>query len=223
MPHDTHDDFAFEHAPGLPARLPKGEHMLWQGKPDAWQLAVDSLLLRWVIGYFAFLIIWRVGSAFADHSVGVAFGSAVPLLIMGAVAGGILYGFSWVQARATVYTVTTERVLLRVGAALQLTLNMPYKQLENAALDLRGNGTGTIALEPKKDGGQMVSYLVMWPHVRPWRMAKPEPALRCIKDAENVASILADAAEAHMTMPRVARAPQPAIETDMPAGAIPAE
>ena len=223
MPHDTHDDFAFEHAPGLPGPLPKREQMLWQGKPDAWQLAVDSLLVRWIIGYFAFLIVWRVGSALADHSVLVAFGSALPLLIMGLITVGILYGFSWVQARATVYTITTERVLLRVGAALQVTLNMPFKQLANAALDLRKNGTGTIALEPKKDGGEMVSYLVLWPHVRPWRMARPEPALRCIKDAEEIAGILADAAEAHMTMPRITKVAVPAETADMPSGAVPAE
>ncbi|MEL6520471.1 MAG: photosynthetic complex putative assembly protein PuhB [Pseudomonadota bacterium] len=222
MPYDSHDDFAFEHAPGLPGPLPKGEDLLWQGRPNAWRLAVESLWLRWVLGYFALLAFWRVGSALADHSVGVAMASAVPLVVMGLVAGGILYGFSWVQARATVYTITTARVLLRVGAALPVTLNLPFKQLANAALDLRENGTGTIVLEPKRDGGKMLSYLVLWPHVRPWRMSHPEPALRCINDAQNVAEILADAAESHLALPTVVRAAPQAPDLHG-ADAVPAE
>jgi hypothetical protein len=32
----SHDDFAFEPVPGLPAPLPKGERILWQGSPR-WQ------------------------------------------------------------------------------------------------------------------------------------------------------------------------------------------
>ena len=96
---EDHDDFAFEHAPGLPEPLPKDEEMLWQGRPNAWRLAVESLLLKWVIGYFVLLVVWRVVSALADHSAAVAFGSAVPPILLGLVAVGLLYGFAWLQAR----------------------------------------------------------------------------------------------------------------------------
>ena len=207
MPHDTahgHDDFAFEHAPGLPEKLPKGEELLWQGRPAAWRLAVESLSVKWVIGYFALLILWRVASAMADYSAGVAIASAVPLILLGIAAVGILWGFSWVQARQTVYTVTTERVILRIGAALQVTLQMPYARLDNISLDLRETGHGTIAFEPAEDGGDQLSYLVLWPHVRPWHARKPQPAFRCIPNARDVAEILAEAAEGRMAEPQVA-------------------
>ena len=224
MPHD-HDDFAFDHAPGLPEPLPRGEHLLWQGRPNAWRLAVDSLALRWVIGYFALLAFWRVGSAIADHSAGVAFASAIPLLVLGALAVAILWGFCWVQARQTIYTVTTRRVIMRVGAALQVTLQMPYSRIENIALDLHKDGTGTIAFEPAKDGGEGLSYLVMWPHVRPWHIRVPQPAFRSIAGAQEVAETLADAAAGQMAQPVVAPAaalqtetgPRPARPAAMPA------
>jgi hypothetical protein len=201
--HDGHDDFAFDHAPGLPEPLPRGEEILWQGRPNAWRLAVESLAIRWVVGYFAVLALWRILASLGEHSVGAALASAVPLAVLCAAAVGILWGFSWVQARATIYTITTARVIMRIGAALQLTLQLPFSRLENAALDLHGNGTGTIALEPTSDGGAQLSYMVLWPHVRPWRMKLPNPALRAIPDAERVARILAEAAEEEMARPRV--------------------
>ncbi|MCE8470521.1 PH domain-containing protein, partial [Rhodovulum sulfidophilum] len=54
------DDFAAEPIKGLPERLPEGEHILWQGRPDWWALARESLALFWVGGYFVVLFLWRM-------------------------------------------------------------------------------------------------------------------------------------------------------------------
>ncbi len=62
MSMEAHDDFAFEPVPGLPERLPEGELILWQGRPDAWALAREALNLNWVAGYFAVLALWRFGT-----------------------------------------------------------------------------------------------------------------------------------------------------------------
>jgi hypothetical protein len=224
---DDHDDFAFDHAPGLPEPLPKGEEMLWQGRPDAWRLAVESLALKWVIGYFVLLALWRVGSALADHSAGVAFASLVPIAVLGVAATGILYGFCWLQARQAVYTVTTARVILKVGAALPVTLQMPYSRIENIALDLRKTGHGTIAFEPARDGGDQLSYLVLWPHVRPWHARLPQPAFRCIPEAQTIAHLLAETAEGQLAQPQIARRPDapsvPRPAAEPAAGPVPAE
>ena len=40
-----------------------------------------------------------------------------------------------------------------------------------------------------------MSYLNCWPHIRPWHIRNPEPALRCIPDAARVAGLIAEAAE----------------------------
>jgi hypothetical protein len=92
---------------------------------------------------------------------------------------------------------------MRIGAALTLTLNIPYKQVANASLDLRKFGTGTIAFETQ--GDTRLGYLMCWPHVRPWHMKKTEPALRCIPDAEHVAGLVARLATARVNVPEVRR------------------
>ncbi|KIC47813.1 photosynthetic complex putative assembly protein PuhB [Tateyamaria sp. ANG-S1] len=201
----SHDDFAVEPVKGLPEAPPEGEQILWQGRPDTRALAREALNINWVIGYFAVLAAWRFISVVDLMPIGQAIGATLPFFILGAVVCALLYAIALIQARATVYTITTSRIAMRIGAALTMTINLPYKELGNAALDLRKNGTGTIALDTT--GKTKISYLVLWPHARPWTFGKTQPALRCIPDAENVAQILADAAEARINMPEVTRVP----------------
>lgn len=196
-----HDDFAVEPIRGLPERPPAGERILWQGRPDTFALARYALNFYWVAGYFALLTAWRFVSVVDLMPFGQAVGASLPLAILGAVVCALLYLVALIQARATVYTVTTSRVAMRIGAALTLTLNIPYREVANAALDLRHGGTGTIAFETT--GKARLSYLVCWPHVRPWRMNPAQPALRCIPDAEEVAQIIAEAAQTRISEPRV--------------------
>ena len=198
-----HDDFAFDALPGLPERPPQGELILWQGRPDAWALARDAYKIRWFAAYFALIVLWRGGSAFADGGLSLALAMGLPYLILGLLGLGIIYGLAWVQARTTTYTLTTARVVLRIGAALPVTFNIPFAQVGAASLDLRRDGTGTIALDTL--GETRISVLVAWPHIRPGHWAKTQPALRSVPDAGRVARMLAEAAEARMTMPQVSR------------------
>jgi hypothetical protein len=198
-----HDDFAFDALPGLPERPPQGEHILWQGRPDAWALARDAYKIRWFAAYFALIVIWRAGSAWADGGPALALAMGLPYLALGLLGLAIIYGLAWAQARATTYTLTTARVVMRIGAALPVTFNLPFAQVGSAALDLRRDGTGTIALDTL--GETRISVLVAWPHIRPGHWAKTQPALRSIPDAAKVARMLADAAEARLTLPQVTR------------------
>ncbi|SLN58170.1 hypothetical protein ROJ8625_02933 [Roseivivax jejudonensis] len=200
----SHDDFDIEPVPGLPERPPEGERILWQGRPDAFALTWTSLSLPWVVGYFVLLALWRFGTLVDLVPMGQAVGAAVPFLILGAIVVALLGLIGWIQARATVYTVTDRRVAMRIGAALTVTLNLPYTQIAAAGYAPGRRGTGTIALSTV--GGPVMSYLVLWPHVRPWRIARPEPALRCIPQAEQVARLIAEAAEARVAVPQVAPA-----------------
>lgn len=197
-----HDDFATEPVPGLPERLPEGERILWQGRPDWRALAREALLIRWVGGYFLVLALWRFGAQVDQLGLTGAFASATPYLMLGGIVVGLLALFAYVQARAALYTITNRRVAMRIGAALTVTLNLPYAQLASADLDLRRGGTGTLPLKMK--GRTRLSYLVCWPHVRPWRIGRPQPALRCIPEAETVAQLLASAAQTELDRPRVA-------------------
>ncbi len=201
-----HDDFATEPVEGLPEKPPAGEMILWQGKPLAFALARDALSLYWVAGYFVLLAIWRVGVSSADMPFTAALPLGVPFLVLGAVACLVLYGVAYVLARTTVYTVTTARVAMRVGAALTVTLNLPFTRIASADLMVKSDGTGSVVFETL--GDVRLSYLVLWPHVRPWRMKKTQPALRSIPDAARVAQIVADAAETRISQPEIStRAP----------------
>lgn len=197
------DDFNFEPIRGLPERLPEGEHILWQGSPAPGRLAREALSLRWIAGYSALMAFWRVGVSSADYPFAEALSHAIPFLVLGAIACTIIYGVAYVQARATVYTLTNKRVAMRIGAALTMTLNLPYTWIGTAQLTERRDGTGTIAFE--LIGDTRLSYVMTWPHVRPWRMAKTQPALRCIPEAAKVARIFAKAAETRVAEPKVSR------------------
>jgi hypothetical protein len=198
-----HDDFAFDAMPGLPERPPQGELILWQGRPDPWALARDAYRIRWIAGYFVLIVLWRAGAGFADGGLAMAFAMGLPYLMLGILGLGIVYGLAWVQARATTYTLTTARVVLRIGAALPVTFNLPFVQIGAANLDLRRDGTGTIALDTL--GETRISVLVAWPHVRPGHWAKTQPALRSIPDAARVARLFSEAAEARVSQPQVSR------------------
>ena len=197
----SHDDFATEALPGLPELPPEGEHILWQGKPNAWRLAWDSLSLPWVIGYFVFLTVWRFVAVSDLLPFGQAVGASVPFLILGAIVVALLVLVGWVQAVSTVYTVTNRRVAMRIGAALTVTLNLPYTQVANIDMDLKASGHGTLAFDLK--GDTKLGYLMCWPHVRPWHVFRPQPALRCIPDAARIGQLVARAAESRLATPQV--------------------
>jgi len=192
MSHD-HDDFHVEPVRGLPETPPEGEHIIWQGAPHWLALARDALNLYWVAGYFVALAVWR-GLVLADRG-GWALGlkATIPYLLMGVVACLLLMLLSYVLAKTTVYTITNQRVAMRIGAALTVTLNIPFTMIRSADLAQRPDGTGTIVLDLM--GETRLSYLVCWPHVRPWKMSRTQPALRAIPDVEKVAKILGEAAQ----------------------------
>ena len=199
----SHDDFEIEPLEGLPEVPPEGEEILWRGRPSTMALAREAMNLNWIIGYFIVLMAWRFISVSDLMPLGQAIGATVPFLLLGLVVCGLLIGVAWIQSRNTVYTITSARVVMRIGAALTLTLNLPYREIGNAALSLRKNGTGTIALDTT--GKVQFSLLVLWPHARPWHFSPSQPALRAIPDAAHVAQILAQAAEARVSVPQIAR------------------
>lgn len=206
---DRDHDFDFEPAPGLPAPLPKGETILWQGKPDRKALAREAYKANWVLGYMMVLVLWKGIAAFVDG--GNALAIALPYLVLALAAWGIVQGLAALQARASIYTITTARVILRIGAALPITFTIPFRRIGTAAMTVHPvHGTGTIALE--LTGDVQMSYLVLWPHLRPGFVKKTQPALRCIPDAVAVGRLLSDAAQTSVSTPEISRMPALAAE-----------
>ncbi|MCA3555776.1 photosynthetic complex putative assembly protein PuhB [Aestuariivirga sp.] len=187
-----HDDFDFEPVRGLPQMLPQGERLLWQGAPRWQDLAVHAFHVRKVIWYFAGLTLLAGALRFAEGgSLAYAARPFQWLMPMGLVAAALLSGLAWLSARTTVYTITTKRVVMRIGMALPVTLNVPFSQIDGASLRVFGNGSGDIPLKVTKK--ERIAYLLLWPHARPFNFAHPQPCLRCVPRADDVASLLAAA------------------------------
>jgi hypothetical protein len=188
----AHGEYDSEPVRGLPERLPAGEQMIWQGAPDAWSLAYRAFHVRKVALYFAAMLAWRIGSSVSDgEPVQAAMLSAVPLLAIAAVAVAVLALIAWLTARSTVYTITSHRLVMRVGVALPMTINIPFRLVEAASQKLFSDGTGSLPLRLQPP--ERIAFLALWPHCRPWRLARPEPMLRCVPNAASVAQMLSRA------------------------------
>lgn len=223
------EDFNFEPIRGLPARLPAGEEILWQGRPA-------FLPLAWRAGFVRLLAIWfALVAAFfvARGAMGITpWSVTVPTLLVWTgntvIATGILSIIALGMQRTTVYTITNRRVVMRFGMVLDLTVNIPFSKIGN--LDLRATGGGTGDLAIRLIGNDMLSYFHLWPHARPWRLSSPEAMLRCVPDAQRVGRLLADVVRAEQArldgrpavhMPNPLREP---LTAPLPAGAMhPAE
>ena len=193
-------DFDFEPMPGIPAPLPAGEVLLWQGTPDWRSLAIRAFHVRKVAIYCGVLLIFPVVSAAAHVGTLAAVGMA--LLTFGTVAlaaVAILVLMAWGYARTTVYSITSRRVIMRAGIALPVTFNFPFATISSAGLKLHADGTGDIPLA--LTGNDRAAYLFLWPNARPWRLARPEPMLRSVPDAVRAAEILAGALAAAAGVP----------------------
>ena len=191
MRHD-HDDFDFEPVRGLPQVLPKGERMLWQGAPRWQDLAVHAFHARKAIWYFVSIAVVQGLYRYAEgQSLAQSVSPFQWLAPTGIFLAAVLTGLAMLSARTTVYTVTNKRLVMRVGMALPVTINLPFSQIDGASLRLFSNGSGDIPL--KLTSKERVAYLLLWPHARPFHFAQPQPCLRCIANADQVAGLLAAA------------------------------
>lgn len=185
-------EFGLEPVPGLPKQLPQGDRVLWQGAPQWWSFARRVFHVNKIAAWFLFLSAWRmVETVAAGQSPAQALFPIVILLAIGGAAIGFFLFVAWMTQRTTVYTLTRERLIMRVGLALPVTINIPYRLVETAEIKAWSDGTGNIPL--KLTAKDRAAYIMLWPHARPWRLGRPQPMLRCIPDAQNVARILADA------------------------------
>jgi len=199
--------FRGEAPQGLPSQLPDGERLLWQGVPDWRTLALRVFRIRGLALYFGAIVAWCVVSGLMDGEplADLAL-TAAKVAGMGTVPILVLTLYSWGVGRSTVYSITNKRVVLQMGLVVPMTMNLPFAKVESAALRDGKAGFGDICLLLR--GEDRLAYLMLWPHARPWRMARAEPALRAIPDVAHVGRILARALAASADMPVQVAMPQ---------------
>ena len=166
---------------GFPGPLPAGETLLWQGAPNWRVLARTALHTRGLAIYFVALavagaITGRLGGAFTVAGLGL-----VPL--------ALAYAYAWLVARSSVYSITNRRVVLHIGLALPVTLNLPLAQVASADVLAAADGSGDLSLT--LSGHARFAYFVLWPHARPWRFSPAQPTMRGLADAREPATVLA--------------------------------
>lgn len=207
---------------GLPQDLPEGEHILWQGRPGLLAFAVHVFHVRLVAAYFLIATSWRLARL---SSEGAASSAMTEVVVTSAIAAGgafaLLFLLAWSMARASIYTITSKRIVLRWGVAIRKYVNLPFAQLAAADFRTYGRGKGDLALTLNEAKG--LGYLKLWPHVRPFHYLRPQPSLRGLSEVAEVAGILRSviAAEApgQVTVPAARPALNPARGKTAPAGA----
>ena len=158
------------------------------------------------------LAAWNLAAAHADgYWASAALTSAAWVVVPALVATLVLLLMSWLIAATTHYTITDKRVVMQIGVALPIALTLPLKRIVSADVKLNADGTGDI---PLALGRQKLAYLLVWPHARPWHLRQPQPMLRAVPHARDVAGILsrallaaAPAGEAIPLEPEAVRAP----------------
>jgi len=208
------EDLEFEPVPGLPSELPQGETLLWQGRPDWRALARHTFKVRMLAGYFAVFAAFRLVVAVQRHQ-GLE-GFTQVLLLSGLATGclAVLSLMAWAYARATVYTITSRRLVMRIGIALPMTWNLPFKRIASADLTVRKDGRGDISLQLTSPN--RIAWLHLWPHVAPWQFVKARPTFRTIAEPARVAAILGAAVQAWSSEKR-AKDAEPAVGAELTA------
>lgn len=187
------DDHDFEPQYGLPEVLPPGEKLLWQGSPDWRAMAVEVFHVRKLAIYFAALLVLRAAFVLAD-------GGGVPALLASlswmtataVIALGIMLLLARLAANTAVYSITDRRITMRIGIVLTVTYNLPLSRIEGAGLLVRGtDGHGDLPITLKR--GERIAILQLWPHARPWHLARPQPMLRCLPNVKEAGRVLTGA------------------------------
>ena len=188
----TMTEHDYEAQPGLPESLPAQEHIVWQGVPDWRTIALRTFHVRKIAIYFAILVAFKVALGIQAEEATTTIVASVALLgFLSIVAVGLLMLFSFLIARTTLYTITSKRLVMRLGVTFSMSINLPFAELHDAALKPYADGHGDIAVSLKP--GQRVSYFVLWPHCKLFHTFDAKPVLRGIPNAQHVAKRFARA------------------------------
>lgn len=186
------EEIELDALPGLPSEpLPPDERILWQGRPQWRALARHAFKIRWLAAYFGvFLVARAVSMVTGGHGLDGALQLLVMTLLFTACLG-LCALLAWFQARAAIYTITTARVVLHVGAACPITWNLPFRQLAAADLTVRDEGDGDVVLRLAPPN--RLAWIHLWPHARPGRLWRASPTFRAIAEPRVVAELLGEA------------------------------
>ncbi|WP_309673106.1 photosynthetic complex putative assembly protein PuhB [Gemmatimonas sp.] len=176
---------------GVPHALPEGEHILWQGAPEAMPIAKHVFHWRLLVAYFAVMtVVWAASTALAFNSQEFL----VALLVrvgLSALVLAIVFVMAGVVARTSWYAITSQRLVLRLGMVFEMSINVPFTILDSAGVGVFKDGTGQVVLTLTKPN--RLAYIALWPHCRVFSINHPQPVLRGLRDPQRIGTLLAQA------------------------------
>ncbi len=178
--------------PGVDEPLPAGEEILWSGSPDVRATTRHVMHLRVWGSYMAVLIALVGISALSSLSAAdTARVLLLPLLLTGMLLASVAW-FGRAVARTTTYVVTSQRVILQLGIAFPISINIPLRLIDNAAIKRFRDGSGELRLTLSPE--VKLAYVALWPHVDVFRsLAHPRPKLRGLAAPDVVGQVIRDA------------------------------
>ena len=189
-------EYEDEPVEGLPDFLPEGETMVWQGRPTVAAMARRVFFIPHLALYFGLLI--------AGHTVyrlmeGVSAAQVVGTFVWQAgLAATVLVLLAWLArsyAASVLYTLTSERLVIRSGVALPMMVNIPVEQITAADMRVYRDGTGDIVLTPVAD--RKLHWVLLWPNVSAWYSRPVRPLLRGLAEPHRAADAFAAVASQH--------------------------
>ena len=189
-------EYEDEPVEGLPDFLPEGETMVWQGRPTVAAMARRVFFIPHLALYFGLLI--------AGHTVyrlmeGVSAAQVMGTFVWQAgLAATVLVLLAWLArsyAASVMYTLTSERLVIRSGVALPMMVNIPIEQITAADMRVYRDGTGDIVLTPVAD--RKLHWVLLWPNVSAWYSRPIRPLLRGLTEPHHAADAFAAVASQH--------------------------
>ena len=189
-------EYEDEPVEGLPDFLPEGETMVWQGRPTVAAMARRVFFIPHLALYFGLLI--------AGHTVyrlmeGVSAAQVLGTFVWQAgLAATVLVLLAWLArsyAASVMYTLTSERLVIRSGVALPMMVNIPIEQITAADMRVYRDGTGDIVLTPIAD--RKLHWVLLWPNVSAWYSRPIRPLLRGLAEPHRAADAFAAVASQH--------------------------
>jgi len=181
----THE---FEAVFGFPETLPATEKVLWQGRPCFLLVAKRIFYLPHLFCYFLVLSLLSAGLQSDLLTTKALMADFLLNMFLGTIAIVVLLSISYLVSSTTVYSITDKRLVMRIGIVLNLSLNIPFSQVQAAESKAYSDHSGDISIQltPRNK----IAYVHLWPHCRPWFFSAPRPRISCVKDVETVASVL---------------------------------
>ncbi|MEM8983288.1 MAG: photosynthetic complex putative assembly protein PuhB [Pseudomonadota bacterium] len=175
-----------------PANEESAEAILWEGQPTNSGMFWRAFGARWIALYLAVLLVYRVVDALGSNGGTAAVtGAIVSVAVLTAILATIIGGLAYLTTRASAYTITDRRVIIDLGVALPMRVDVPIRLIQRADLLRHSDGSGDIVFT--LTGEDRAKYFVFWPHVRPFRWLRVQPTLRSIVDIDGATRALATA------------------------------